>query len=60
MPEPINLNRFRKQKARAEKDAQAEANRALHGLSKAAKKAAQAEAARAARALDGAKRDREA
>jgi hypothetical protein len=55
--EPINLNRARKAKARAETRAQAAQNRLVHGRTK-AEKAAQAQAAeRDARILDGAKRE---
>ncbi len=34
MAEPVNLNRFKKQKARAEKKARADQNAIFHGLSK--------------------------
>jgi hypothetical protein len=55
--EIINLNRARKAKARVDKQAEAEANRAKFGRSKAEKLADAAERARAERELDGAKRD---
>lgn len=44
---PVSLNRFRKDKARAEKKARADDNAARHGLTKAEKQRAKAEAARA-------------
>lgn len=49
MTNVTNLNRFRKDKARAEKRAQADANAAKHGRTKAQKllEAAQAEKAKA-------------
>ncbi|EYD72488.1 DUF4169 family protein [Limimaricola hongkongensis] len=54
---PVNLNQFRKRKARAEKTARADANAAKFGRTRAekARDAAQAEAA--ARRLDGHRRD---
>ena len=55
MADPVNLNRFRKAKARADAEVQAAANRALHGRTGAEKRAGRAEAARAARTLDGAR-----
>lgn len=57
MGEVINLRLARKAKARAEKAKVADANRALHGESKAQRAARKAEAERAARLLDGARRD---
>lgn len=57
MPQPVNLNRARKQKARAEKQARATENSVKFGLSKvektAAKKSLEAESAR----LDQHRRD---
>jgi len=57
MPQPVNLNRARKQKARAEKQARAAENSVKFGLSKvektAAKKYLEAESAR----LDQHRRD---
>ncbi|PID36210.1 MAG: DUF4169 domain-containing protein [Rhodobacterales bacterium] len=50
---PVNLNRFRKQKARAEKSARASENAVKFGRSKAQKQAEKAEKARRARGLDG-------
>ncbi|WP_146587799.1 DUF4169 family protein [Puniceibacterium confluentis] len=57
MSEPVNLNRFRKDKARAEKKARADENAVRFGRSKAEKDREAARAARAARDLDGKKRD---
>ncbi|RDC73417.1 DUF4169 family protein [Rhodovulum sp. 12E13] len=48
MTEPVNLNRVRKERAKAEAKRRADANAAFHGLTKAQKQAARAEAARAA------------
>ena len=42
MAELINLRRARKAKARAEKDKQADANRAKHGIAKSVRKLAEA------------------
>lgn len=57
MADLINLNRVRKDRARAGAKAAAAENRVLHGRSK-AQKAAQADAKdKAARALDGARRE---
>lgn len=53
----VNLRRFRKQKQRAQKAADADANRARHGLSKAERTVLQAEQEQRRRALDGAERD---
>ena len=49
----VNLNRFRKQKAREEKAKQADINRARHGRTKAQKERELADQQRAARILDG-------
>ncbi|MBB4099866.1 DUF4169 family protein [Sphingomonas kyeonggiensis] len=57
MAEIINLNRARKAKARVDKSARAEENRARFGRNKAEKQAEAAEKARIARTLDDAKRD---
>lgn len=57
MGEVVNLNRARKARARTEKTATAAANRAAHGVPKAARTRAEAERARADRLLDGAKRE---
>lgn len=58
MAEPVNLNRFRKAKARREARAEADRNAVLHGLPKAEKLRARAEAEREARRLDGLRLDR--
>ena len=52
-----NLNRFRKQKARAEKQAQADENAVKFGRTKAEKRRDEAETVRSTRHLDGHKRD---
>jgi hypothetical protein len=57
MAELINLNRARKAKARAGKEAAADANRVKHGRTKAEKAAARLEVERAARKLDDSRRD---
>ena len=49
----VNLNRFRKKKARAEKAKQAEVNRIRHGRTQAEKDRERAEQERAARLLEG-------
>ena len=53
MSKIVNLNRFRKDKARADKRAQADANAVRHGQSKAAKAQEKAKADKARRDLDG-------
>ena len=55
MGEVVNLNRVRKDRAKAEARATAAANRAVHGRSKAERSLSEAERERAARLLDGAK-----
>ena len=55
--EVVNLNRARKAKARAGKEAHAAANRALHGRTKAQKARDDADRARRDALLDGAKRE---
>jgi len=57
MAEPINLNKARKAKARASKEAEAAANRVRFGRTKAEKLADQRTAERAARKLDDTKRE---
>ena len=57
MGDVINLRQQRKQKARAEKDQKAEANRQHFGRSKAEKLATKAEQSRAEKMLDAHKRD---
>lgn len=54
---PINLNRARKDRARAADKAQADENSVRHGRTKAQKDAERLDTARAARHLDDAKRD---
>lgn len=49
----VNLNRFRKKKAREDKEKQAEINRIRHGRTGAEKERELAERQRAARTLDG-------
>ena len=56
MAEPVNLNRYRKTKARAEDKARADRNAVAFGRTKAEKDLARAEAQKAARDLDGKKR----
>lgn len=53
----INLRKFRKDKARSEKEKQADANRAKFGMSKAEKQKTQSERDQIARIIDGAKLD---
>ena len=53
MAQPVNLNRYRKARARAEDKARADRNAVAFGRSKAEKELARAEARRAARELDG-------
>ena len=57
MSEPVNLNRFRKTKAKAGKEAKAAENRARFGRTKADKALDAARADRLQRDLDGAKRE---
>ncbi|MFO0737585.1 MAG: DUF4169 family protein [Labilithrix sp.] len=49
----VNLNRFRKKKARAEKAKQAEINRIRHGRTQAEKDRERIERERAARLIEG-------
>jgi len=53
MAAPVNLNQYRKQKARAAKKARAEENVACSGRSKLQKERENAEAEKARRDLDG-------
>jgi hypothetical protein len=53
----VNLGKFRKQKARAEREAQAAENRARFGQAKAEKLATKKNADREARRLDQSKRE---
>jgi hypothetical protein len=57
MVEPINLNKFRKDRAKAQAKAKAGQNRSLFGLKKTEKIVAEMEAERARKKLDQAKRD---
>ncbi len=57
MSKPVNLNRFRKDKARAEKKARADENVAKFGRTKAEKTRDDAQAARNKRHIDGHERD---
>lgn len=57
MSKVVNLNRFRKDKARSEKRAQADTNAAKFGQTKAQRRLTEAEAEKADRHLDGHKRD---
>ncbi|ETD87381.1 amidase [Rhodobacter capsulatus B6] len=59
MAEIVNLNRFRKQAARTEAKAAADANAAKFGRTKAQKQREEAEAAKARAALDAHRRDPE-
>lgn len=57
MGEVINLRRARKEREKAAKEAEAAANRLLHGRSKAERRLAEGEAEIAARRLEGHRRD---
>ncbi|MWB77177.1 DUF4169 family protein [Pseudooceanicola sp. 216_PA32_1] len=57
MAQPVNLNRFRKDKARADKKARADENAVKFGRTKAEKDAEKARADKARRELDGHRRD---
>ena len=57
MADVVNLRQFRKQKARSDREAQAEQNRALHGRTKAEKQQSDQDEARRTRALDQSKLD---
>lgn len=57
MADLVNLNRFRKEKARSDKAAKASANRILFGRTKAEKREAEREADTAGRRLDGHRRE---
>ncbi|APZ54831.1 DUF4169 family protein [Salipiger abyssi] len=57
MTTPVNLNRYRKEKARAEKRARADSNAVKFGRSKAEKSSELARKEKAARDLDGHRRD---
>lgn len=57
MAQPVNLNRYRKQKARATDIKRAEQNAARFGRSKAMKELERTKTDKAARDLDGHKKD---
>ena len=57
MAEIVNLRRVKKAKARAEKSAQADANRVKHGVAKPVRDLAKARDEKAARDLDQQKLD---
>ncbi|MEO5322413.1 DUF4169 family protein [Mesorhizobium sp. CC13] len=57
MADIVNLRQFRKQKARSEREATAEQNRALHGRTKAERQRDLLEADRAGKFIDGHRRD---
>ncbi len=57
MGEIVNLNRARKDRAKAEDRARASTNRVAHGRTKAEKQASAKESERASRLLDGKKLD---
>jgi len=57
MVEPINLNKIRKARAKAEAKAKAGQNRSLFGLKKTQKVVAEMEAERARRKLDQTRRE---
>jgi len=57
MSKPVNLNRFRKQKARAEDKARADENAVTYGRRKSAKTLDKARADKASRDLDAHRRD---
>ncbi|MEL6476262.1 MAG: DUF4169 family protein [Pseudomonadota bacterium] len=58
MPDPINLRRARKQRARDEKRKQGDVNATAHGRSKAEREGSAKLTNLAARRLDGIKRER--
>ena len=53
MSDPVNLNKYRKAKARADKKARADSNAIAFGTPKSQRIQAQREASREARELDG-------
>ena len=59
MAEIVNLRRVKKQRAAAEREAEAQRNRVLHGRTKGEKARDRLEAERAARQADGARLDPE-
>ncbi|WP_136635666.1 DUF4169 family protein [Pseudooceanicola onchidii] len=59
MSKVINLNRFRKEKTRADKRAKGDVNSAKFGRTKAEKQLTEAQREKDVRSLDGHKRDRD-
>ncbi|MFW8592915.1 DUF4169 family protein [Cribrihabitans neustonicus] len=59
MSKPVNLNRYRKEKARAAKKARADQNAVAFGRSKAEKELEKAKRSQETRRLDGHKREDE-
>lgn len=59
MSEPVNLNRFRKAKAKSDAQAQAAENRVKFGQTKAQKKLEAALRGKAASQLDASKREKD-
>ncbi len=57
MTDPVNLNRFRKARARTEADAKASENRVKFGRTKAERRLADTQTAKAAKDLDAGKRE---
>lgn len=57
MGDVVNLNRFRKRKAKAARQKQAEVNRRLHGRTKAERAREELQKRRLTQAVDGAKLD---
>ena len=57
MVEPVNLNKFRKAKARAEKEQRAQENRIKHGRTKAEKARDKLQAKQQKDTVDQSKRD---
>jgi hypothetical protein len=57
MGDIVNLNRFRKQKAKETREREADANRVAFGRTKAEKKLSKAEKDLAEKSLDGHKRE---
>lgn len=60
MEKPVNLNRYRKDKARADRKARADQNAVKFGRTKAQKDTERAETARITRLFDSHKQDRDA
>lgn len=59
MAEIVNLRMARKARLRASDKAEAEANRAKHGRTKAERRMSEADAARLTRTVEGARRDKD-